>query len=118
MKIRDIAEDDVDRVYRFIVKEQGDAEFGCVEGYVQALINSGELKVEGEISFPLHEDRESRPPRTDFLKWIVDSKGLHFGKIACLSNRVIGVLLCYTQRRNRKAFLSNMAVASQYRRSG
>ncbi len=54
----------------------------------------------------------------DFLKWIVDSKGLHFGKTACLNNKVIGVLLCDTQRRNRKAFLSNMAVASQYRRRG
>jgi len=43
---------------------------------------------------------------------------LHFGKIACLNNKITGVLLCYTQRRNRKAFLSNIAVASQYRRRG
>jgi len=66
MKIRDTTEDDIDEVYQFIVREQGDAEIGCVEEYVRALIKGGELKVEGKISFPFHEERRSRPPRTDF----------------------------------------------------
>jgi len=118
IKIRDITTDDIDNVYQFIVKEQGDAEIGCIKEYIQALIKSGELRVDGEISYPLHEVRKSRPPKTDFLKWIVGSKGFHFGKIACLNDKIIGVLLCYTQPRNHKAFLSNMAVANQYRRRG
>lgn len=66
MKIRDITIEDIDDVYQFIVKEQGDAEIGCVEGYVQALIDSGELKVDGKLSFPLYEEMRSRPPKTDF----------------------------------------------------
>lgn len=119
MKIRDITAEDIDEVYQFLVKEQGDAEIGCVEGYVQALIDSGELKVDGKISFPLYEEIRSRPPKTDFLGWIVDSRGFHFGKIAYLDDKIIGVLLCYTKSRGRNiAFLSNMAVASQYRRRG
>jgi len=121
VKIRDITMNDIDNVYQFLIKEQGDAEIGCVKGYVQALIESGELKVDGKISFPLNEMRRSgsRPPKTDFLKWIVDSKGFHFGKIACLNEDIIGVILCYTRSRGGNiAFLSNIAVASQYRRRG
>ena len=36
VKVRDIREDYTDEVYQFIVREQGDAEIGCVEEYVQA----------------------------------------------------------------------------------
>jgi len=119
VKIRDITMDDIHGVYQFFVKEQGDAEIGCVKEYIEALIKSGELRVDGKISYPLCEERGSRPPNTDFLRWIVDSKGFHFGKIACLDNIIIGAILCYAKSRGRNiAFLSNIAVASQYRRKG
>lgn len=119
MAIRDIDIDDIDDVYQFLVKEQGEAEFMCIQKYIEALIESGELRLDGEISYPLHEARSSRPPKTDFLKWIADSKGFHFGKIARLNDKIIGVVLCYTKSRGRNiAFLSNIAVASQYRRRG
>ena len=94
IEIRDITMDDIVDVYQFIVREQGEAMFGNVKGYIEALIKNDELRIDGKLSWPKHEERMSRPPNTDFLKWIVDSKGYHFGKIALLNNNVIGVLLC------------------------
>ena len=35
-----------------------------------------------------------------------------------LNETIVGVLLCYTQTENYKAFLSNIAVAHQHRRKG
>jgi len=114
--VRDISSDDVERVHDFIIKEQGGVEFECDVRYIQALMRKGYLRIEGEISNPHKEN--AVPSKTDYLRWIVDSQGFHFGRIALLGESVVGVLLCYTQPENRKAFLSNIAVARQHRRRG
>lgn len=60
MKIRDITEDDIDEVYQFIIKEQGTAVHDSVRRYIEDLIENGELKIDGKISLPKHEERLSR----------------------------------------------------------
>jgi len=116
--IRDIAGDDIELIHDFILKEQGEAEFECDERYIQALINKGWLKIEGEISYPYKEKKVGASSKTDYLRRVVESKGFHFGKVALLNGSIVGIILCYTQPRNRKAFLSNMAVTRQHRRRG
>jgi len=120
--IRDIAGDDIECVHNFIVEEQGKAEFECDERYIEALIKKGWLKIEGKISYLFKEEykekKSASASKTDYLRWVVDGKGFHFGKIALLDGTIAGVILCYTQPRNRKAFLSNIAVAQQHRRKG
>ena len=116
--IRDINSDDIERVHAFIFKEQGEAEFECDKRYIQALIEKGWLRIEGTVYFPNEEKKAVAAPKTDYLRWIVDSEGLHFGKIALLNGSIVGVILCYTQPENHKAFLSNMAVARHHRRKG
>jgi len=114
--IRDITGDDIELVHKFIVNTQGPAENECDERYIKALMKKGLLRIEGQIRFP--EKEATAPSKTDYLHWIVDNEGLHFGKIAILDGTIVGVLLCYTQPKNHKAFLSNIAVAHQHRRKG
>lgn len=116
-KIRDITASDIKRVYWFIIREQGKAMIESDKKYVEALIRSGELRIDGKVTWPRGEKKPSG--NTEFLKWIVDSRGYHFGKIACLDDEIIGVLLCYTRSQGRDiAYISNMVVAEQYRRRG
>jgi ribosomal protein S18 acetylase RimI-like enzyme len=114
--IRDITGDDIEQVHDFLVNVQGEAESKADEQYIQAAIEKGYFKIDGKITYS-YEDLKSEA-KTDYLQWIVDSKGLHFGKIALLDGSIAGVLLCYTQPKNRKAFLSNIAVVRQHRRKG
>ena len=114
--IGDIACDDIELVHKFIVNTQGPAENECDERYIKALMKKGWLRIEGQIRFP--EKEATAPSKTDYLHWIIDNEGLHFGKIAILNGTIVGVLLCYTQPENHKAFLSNIAVAHQHRRKG
>ena len=114
--IRDVIRDDIEPVHKFIVNTQGPAENECDERYIKALMKKGWLSVEGQITFPKKE--ATAPSKTDYLHWIVDNEGLHFGKIAISNGNIMGVLLCYTQTKNHKAFLSNIAVAQQHRRKG
>ena len=117
VRIRDIVADDVDPVYWFIVREEGEAMIASDRRFVEALIRNGELRVDGRITWLRPEEKASG--NTGFLKWIVDSKGYHFGKIVCLNDEIIGVLLCYTKSKGRNiAYISNLAVAKQYRRRG
>ena len=117
IRIRDIAADDIDGVYWFIVREEGEAMIASDRRFVEALIRNGELRIDGRITWLRAEQKASG--NTDFLKWIVDGKGYHFGKIACLNDEIIGVLLCYTKSKGRNiAYISNLAVAKQYRRRG
>jgi len=112
--IRDITVDDVERVHEFILKEQGEAEYECDKRYIEAASKRGYLRIDGRIYYPYEEKKPSS--KSDYIRWIVDRKGLHFGKIAVLDGSTVGALLCYTQPENRKAFLSNIAVARQHRR--
>ena len=114
--IRDIMGDDIKQVHDFLVNVQGEAESKADERYIQAAIEKGYFKIDGKITYS-YEDLRSEA-KTDYLQWIVDSKGLHFGKIAILGESIAGVLLCYAQPKNRKAFLSNIVVVPQHRRKG
>ena len=114
--IRDITGDDIEQVHEFLVNVQGEAESKADERYLQAAIEKGYFKIDGKITYS-YEDLKSEA-KTDYLQWIVESKGLHFGKIATLDGSIAGVLFCYTQPKNRKAFLSNIAVLRQHRRKG
>ena len=124
--IRDIAQDDIERVDHFIRKEQGEVEQEFEERYIQALISKGWLRVEGKLSYPDYEKAISEPPNLEFLHWIIDGtsnevhygKGFHYGRIAILGESIVGVALCYTQPHNRKAFLSNIAVDRRHHRKG
>jgi len=113
--IRDITQDDIEWVDRFIRKEQEEVEQECDERYIQALISKGWLRLEGKLSYPYYEKALSEPPNLEYLYWIIDGasneahygKGFHYGRIALLGESIVGVSLCYTQPHNRKAFLSN-----------
>ena len=114
--IRGITENDIERVHEFVVSTQGPAENECDKRYLEALMKKGWLQVEGMFHFP--EKKDTAPSKADYLRWIVDNEGLHFGKIALSNESIVGVLLCYTQSGNRKAYLSNIAVDSRHRRKG
>ena len=113
---RDITRDDIERVHTFILEEQGRAAYECDKKFIEAGLEKGFFRIDGEIHYSYEEEGPSS--KSDYLKWIVDSEGLQFGKIAVLNGKILGVLLCYTQPENRKAFLSNIAVARHHRRKG
>jgi ribosomal protein S18 acetylase RimI-like enzyme len=113
---RNIEAKDIQLVHKFIVNYQGPSENERERSYLNALIEKGWLKIDGEIQFPKNVD--TAPSKTDYLDWIVNNKDLHFGKIALVKGSIVGVLLCYTQSNNKKAYLSNIAVHPRYRRKG